>query len=112
MIDMVPTPDNIDQPPPASTPLQLIALEQGFRDANSHHIDGIFFPEASSSWYLSKILQQIAWQQLALQQLAFPQPPMINLKEYDGYVWDRARVTSAAKWRAGDRYSTLGMDCM
>jgi hypothetical protein len=101
LIDLIPTPDMLSQRPPGSPSLQFAGQGQ-FQDANSDHIDGISFPEATSFWYLSKILLQ----------LSLPKMQVIDLKAFDGYVYDHAQLMDAMKWRAGARYSTLGIDCM
>lgn len=101
-IDMIPTPDRITPQPPANPPLQFVGQNQGFRDANSDRIDGILFPEAFSSWSLSKVL----WQ------LSNPEESIFDSRAFDGIIWDHAKMNAAERWRSGGRFSTLGMDLM
>lgn len=104
LTSIVPAPDSISQRVPPSPQLQfnVSGQDQGFRDANSDRLEGIVFPEGSSAFYMSNILQE----------LSSPLLEVINLKTYDRDVWESARITSTGKWRAGGRYSTLGIDFM
>jgi hypothetical protein len=73
------------------------------RDANSDHIDGIVFPEATSAWYLSNVLQQL---------LNPAAPGNFDPKSLSDMIWHHAHTTSNLKWRAGDRNAAVGTDFM
>ncbi|KAK4042252.1 hypothetical protein C8A01DRAFT_33752 [Parachaetomium inaequale] len=98
---VVPLPEVFDQPFSPNLAFQFGGQAQALRDANSDHIDGIVFPEATSAWYLSNVLQQ----------LSNPTAPgNFDSKSLSDLIWQHALATCALKWRAGDRNAAVGTD--
>ncbi len=76
---------------------------QEAKDANSDHIAGIVFPEATSAMYL----------RVALQILQDPtQPVGISPETLSNHIRDHIRDMTASKWRAGDRNAAVGTNLM
>ncbi len=103
LMSLVPTPDAFDRYFLASLPHLRVAQYQGYRDVNSDQIEGIVFPEAGSALYLSKVLEQLS------------NPTLLDTIDpitLSGIIWQHARETAAAKWRAGDRNAAVGTDFM
>ncbi|KAK4243483.1 hypothetical protein C7999DRAFT_18162 [Corynascus novoguineensis] len=95
---IIPFPDALDEYFPA-TSFRYGGQSQDFRDANSHHIAGIVFPEAMSAWYIYSVLQQLS------------NPSMHN----DGsraslsiQIVQHMRSMGTSMWRASDR--AIGTD--
>ncbi len=100
---VVPLPDAFDRYFLAHLPFLRVAQYQGYRDVNSDQIEGIVFPEAGSAFYLSKVLEQLS------------NPALLGAIDHislSGMIWQHARETAAAKWRAGDRNAAVGTDFM
>ncbi|KAK4242707.1 hypothetical protein C8A03DRAFT_40048 [Achaetomium macrosporum] len=100
-ISVIPLPEHFDQHLASGSPLQFGAEEQGFRDANSDGIEGMVVPEATSAWYLSRVLQQLSDPAL---------PGNVDSKTLSSMIWQHAQDISSAKWRAGDRNAAVCMD--
>ncbi|KAK4129206.1 hypothetical protein N657DRAFT_639781 [Parathielavia appendiculata] len=97
---VIPRPEAFDQHFLTSVPFQFGVQNQALQDPNSDVIEGIVFPEATSAWYLS----------LVLQQLSNPTQAGIDSKALSDKIWQHARLTASARWRAGDRNAAVGTD--
>jgi hypothetical protein len=106
-VPLVPFPQHFDQYFPPSFP--FLPPGQTFRDANSDQIEGIVFPEATSAWHLSFVLQLLANPQLLTDPTL---PGYTNPKELSTMIADHAKDIVASKWRAGNRNAALGTDFM
>jgi hypothetical protein len=102
-ISMIPLPENLDQHLASGSPFQSGAQAQGFRDSNGDRIEGMVVPEATSAWYLSRVLQQLSDPAL---------PGTVDTKTLSTMIWQHAQDISAAKWRAGDRNGAVCTDLM
>ncbi|KAK4153243.1 hypothetical protein C8A00DRAFT_34014 [Chaetomidium leptoderma] len=100
-VSVIPFPEAFNQYFPATDPFQFGGQDQGFRDANSDYIDGIVFPEATSAWYLSNVLQQLSNPAL---------PGTLDHKALSDMIWRHAKDIASAKWRAGDRHAAIATD--
>jgi hypothetical protein len=96
---VIPLPEAFDQHFPGSAPFH----GPGFRDANSDRIEGMVLPEATSAWYLSRVLQQLSDPAL---------PGNIDPEVLSNLILQHARDVDSAKWRAGDRNAAFGADLM
>ncbi|AEO70175.1 85e784a5-aa62-49f1-8cce-aec5911353d2 [Thermothielavioides terrestris] len=96
-VSVIPLPEAFDQHFPGSAPFH----GPGFRDANSDRIEGMVLPEATSAWYLSRVLQQLSDPAL---------PGNIDPEVLSNLILQHARDVDSAKWRAGDRNAAFGAD--
>ncbi|KAK4100692.1 hypothetical protein N658DRAFT_427224 [Parathielavia hyrcaniae] len=105
---VIPRPEAFDQHFLASVPLQFGAAaaaapnqQAALQDPHGDVIDGIVFPEATSAWYLGLVLQQLSNPTLV---------PDLDSKALSEKIWQHARCTASARWRAGDRNAAVGTD--
>lgn len=92
---LFPLPEAIDQHFPPSSPFQFGDQGQGFRDGYGDQINTMFFPEATSAWCLSNVLQQLS------------NPTMSGLtdpKTLSTMIWAHIRAMSSMGWRVGTSY--------
>lgn len=99
---VVPAPESLDNHFPASAQFQFGGPPQGFRGANSDQIHGMVFPEATSTWYLSTVLQQ----------LSDPTLSEIDPKTLTDRIWQHAKSLSSAEWLTCGRNAAVGIDFM
>ncbi len=100
----IPFPESFDQYLPGSLAFSLQPQSQGstsssssgvpFLDANADHIDGMVFPEATSAFYLSNVLQQ----------LSGPTPPSpAHRNMLSSAITAHTLNIMGASWKRGDR---------
>lgn len=91
----VPMPETIDQYFSATSPFQFGDQGQGFRDGTGDQINSMFFPEATSAWYLSNVLQQLS------------DPTACGLtdpKTLSSMIMIHLRTMTSMGWRVGTSY--------
>ncbi|KAH6650986.1 hypothetical protein F5144DRAFT_480445 [Chaetomium tenue] len=86
----VPMPETIDQYFPATSPFQ-------FGDTGDQ-INNMFFPEATSAWYLSNVLQQLSDPTAC---------GLTNPKTLSEMIMTHLRTTTSMGWRVGTSYIAL-----
>jgi hypothetical protein len=96
----IPPPGAIDQHFPSGGPFPLGGQGQGFRGANGDQIDGMAFPEGTSAWYLSHVLQQLSDPTMH----ALIDPTMADPKTLSGMIVQHTRIFSSMGWRVGTDY--------
>jgi hypothetical protein len=99
----IPPPGAIDQHFPSGGPFPLGGQGQGFRGANGDQIDGMAFPEGTSAWYLSHVLQQLSDPTMH----ALIDPTMADPKTLSGMIVQHTRIFSSMGWRVGTDYIAL-----
>jgi hypothetical protein len=96
----VPLPEQLDRYFPVQ--FQFGGPHQGFRDTNSDQIHGMVFPEATSAWYLSTVLQR----------LSDPTESGIDPKELTDTILQHAKLLSSPQWLTCGRNAAVGVDLM
>ena len=97
---VVPPPEQLDRYFPVQ--FQFGGPHQGFRDANSDQIHGMVFSGATSTWYLSTVLQQ----------LPDPTPSGMDPKELTDTILQHAKSLSSPQWLTCGRDAAVGVDLM
>jgi hypothetical protein len=97
---VVPLPQQLDQYFPVQ--FQFEGPHQGFRDTNSDQIHGMVFSEATSTWYLSTVLQR----------LSDPALSGMDPKELTDTILQHAKSLSSPQWLTCDRNAAVGVDLM
>jgi hypothetical protein len=104
----IPFPESFDQYLPGSVGLGFGNQAGGpaggtFLDANIDQIDGIVWPEATSAWYLSNVLQQ----------LSSPNPPSpADRNMLSGAITAHTINMLSSNWKRGDRAAAVGTNFM
>ncbi|KAK4175443.1 hypothetical protein QBC36DRAFT_331440 [Triangularia setosa] len=93
----IPRPETFDQFAPAALQLQIQGIG-AYRDGNSHHIDGMVFPEATSAFNLNTSLRQLE------NPLLSPE----HHEELSDAVWQHTLDIYQASWSTGDRSGAMG----
>ncbi|KAK0631715.1 hypothetical protein B0T14DRAFT_559472 [Immersiella caudata] len=100
----IPFPESFDQYLPGSVGLgfgnQVGGSAEGtFLDANIDQIDGIVWPEATSAWYLSNVLQQLSSPNL---------PSSADRNMLSGAITAHTINMLSSNWKRGDRTAAVG----
>jgi hypothetical protein len=105
----IPFPESFDQYLSGSLGIDFGAQGSGsrtgapFLDANIDRIDGIVWPEATSAWYLSSVLQQ----------LTRPTPPTADDRNMlSGAITAHTINILSSNWKRGDRTAAVGTNFM
>ncbi len=103
----IPFPESLDQYLPGSVAFQFGTQGSGpeptYMDDNISHIDGMVWPEATSAWYLSNVLQQ----------LEGPNPPSaVDRNVLSGAITAHTISILSRNWKRGDRTAAVGTNFM
>ncbi|KAK4195830.1 hypothetical protein QBC40DRAFT_15519 [Triangularia verruculosa] len=93
----IPRPETFDPFAPSALQLQIQGVGP-YRDANSHHIDGMVFPEATSAFNLNTGLRQL-------------ENPLMSPEDHEDLsdtVWQHTLDVLQAPWSTGDRSGAIG----
>jgi hypothetical protein len=100
----IPFPESFDQYLPGSVfGSQAPGSGTVFLDANTEHVDGIVWPEATSAWYLSNVLQQLS-------SPSAPNPTDRNI--ISGAITAHTINMLSSNWKRGDRSVAVGTNFM
>ncbi|KAK3934061.1 hypothetical protein QBC46DRAFT_429320 [Diplogelasinospora grovesii] len=107
----VPFPEVFDQYLPDSLGFGLQSPGQNYPsgvvlDANMDQIDGMVWPEASSAWYLSNVLQELSSGRSELG--PYPPPPTAQRNVLSGAITAHTLDLYAGNWKDGDRIAAVG----
>lgn len=102
-VSVIPLPEAFDRHFRGTLAFQFGGQDQEYRDGNSDRIEGMVLPEATSAWYLSRVLQQLSDPAL---------PDNIDSEVLSNLIMQHAKDVDSAKWRTGDRNAAFGTDLM
>ncbi|KAK3300152.1 uncharacterized protein B0H64DRAFT_414237 [Chaetomium fimeti] len=74
------------------SPFQFGGQGQGFREANGDQIDGMAFPEGTSAWYLSNVLQQLSNPTM---------PAVVDPKTLSSMIFQHIKIMTSMGCRVG-----------
>ncbi|KAK0747929.1 hypothetical protein B0T21DRAFT_406490 [Apiosordaria backusii] len=97
----IPRPEAFDQFAPSALQLQIQGIG-AYRDGNSHHIDGMVFPEATSAFNLNTGLRQLE------NPLTSPEDHEQFSEELSDAVWQHTLDIFQAPWSTRDRSGAMG----
>lgn len=98
----IPQPETFGQFAPTPSQLQIQSVGAAYCDGNSHHIDGMVFPEATSAFNLNTALSPL------------DSPLMLSERheELSDAVWQHTLNVFQTPWSTGDRNGAMSTNLM